>query len=174
MTFCAFFHSNRAVLRSACPDCAINQHPARVGLQSPGATDIMRPARLTTLSMGALLVLPQRYSVYQVRSGRKQPRQMTCVPGCSWQGPHPFLALAATTCCRFSPSEYPSLPFHGYDAKYLFLRHRFIYFISSFKFHLTVIVLSSYCHNRPANISFLKRLFIRKSLALDLNNQLRY
>ncbi len=50
------------------------------------------PARLTTLSMGALLVLPQRYSVYQVRSGRKQPRQMTCVPGCSWQGPHPFQA----------------------------------------------------------------------------------
>lgn len=50
------------------------------------------PARwLTTLSMGALLVLPQRYSVYQVRSGRKQPRQMTRVPGCSWQGPHPFL-----------------------------------------------------------------------------------
>lgn len=72
-------------------DCAINRHTARVGLQSPGATDIMRPARLTTLSMGALLVLPQRYSVYQVRSGRKQPRQMTCVPGCSWQGPHPFL-----------------------------------------------------------------------------------
>ncbi|MDU4664236.1 MAG: hypothetical protein E6Y37_16745, partial [Enterobacter hormaechei] len=29
------------------------------------------PARwLSTLSMGALLVLPQRYSVYQVRSGR--------------------------------------------------------------------------------------------------------
>nr|DAI87121.1 MAG TPA: hypothetical protein [Caudoviricetes sp.] len=50
------------------------------------------PARwLTTLSMGALLVLPQRYSVYQVRSGRKQPEQMTCVPGCSWQGPHPIL-----------------------------------------------------------------------------------
>lgn len=50
------------------------------------------PARwLTTLSMGALLVLPQRYSVHQVRSGRKQPGQTTCVPGCSWQGPHPFL-----------------------------------------------------------------------------------
>jgi hypothetical protein len=50
------------------------------------------PARwLTTLSMGALLVLPQRYSVYQVRSGRKQPEQTTCVPGCSWQGPHPIL-----------------------------------------------------------------------------------
>ena len=49
------------------------------------------PARwVTTLSMGALLVLPQRYSVYQVRSGRKQPEQTTCVPGCSWQGPHPF------------------------------------------------------------------------------------
>lgn len=47
--------------------------------------------RQLTLSMGALLVLPQRYSVYQVRSGRKQPEQTTCVPGCSWQGPHPFL-----------------------------------------------------------------------------------
>ncbi len=86
--------SRRPVSRSFDHDCAINRHPARVGLQSPGATDIMRPARLTTLSMGALLVLPQRYSVYQVRSGRKQPRQMTCVPGCSWQGPHPFQALS--------------------------------------------------------------------------------
>lgn len=47
--------------------------------------------RQLTLSMGALLVLPQRYSVYQVRSGRKQPEQTTCVPGCSWQGPHPFV-----------------------------------------------------------------------------------
>ena len=52
------------------------------------------PARwLSTLSMGALLVLPQRYSVYQVRSGRKQPEQTTCVPGCSWQGPHPIQAV---------------------------------------------------------------------------------
>ena len=52
------------------------------------------PARwITTLSMGALLVLPQRYSVYQVRSGRKQPEQTTCVPGCSWQGPHPILGI---------------------------------------------------------------------------------
>lgn len=48
---------------------------------------------ITTLSMGALLVLPQRYSVYQVRSGRKQPEQTTCVPGCSWQGPHPILGI---------------------------------------------------------------------------------
>lgn len=39
---------------------------------------------------GALLVLPQRYSVYRVRSGRKQPEQTTCVPGCSWQGPTHF------------------------------------------------------------------------------------
>ncbi|ESU77918.1 hypothetical protein WRSd3_03293 [Shigella dysenteriae WRSd3] len=58
---------------------------------SRGSSD-NAPARwFSTLSMGALLVLPQRYSVYQVRSGRKQPRQMTRVPGCSWQGPHPFL-----------------------------------------------------------------------------------
>lgn len=46
--------------------------------------------RQLTLSMGALLVLPQRYSVYRVRSGRKQPEQTTCVPGCSWQGPTHF------------------------------------------------------------------------------------
>lgn len=49
--------------------------------------------RQLTLSMGALLVLPQRYSVYQVRSGRKQPEQTTCVPGCSWQGPTHFSRL---------------------------------------------------------------------------------
>ncbi len=60
------------------------------------------PARwLSTLSMGALLVLPQRYSVHQVRSGRKQPGQTTWVPGCSWQGPHPFVASSHLSC--FSP-----------------------------------------------------------------------
>ena len=60
------------------------------------------PARwLSTLSMGALLVLPQRYSVHQVRSGRKQPGQTTCVPGCSWQGPHPFLAPQDFPCFFF-------------------------------------------------------------------------
>lgn len=67
----------------------INQGGTKADLT--GSSD-NAPARwFSTLSMGALLVLPQRYSVYQVRSGRKQPRQMTRVPGCSWQGPHPFL-----------------------------------------------------------------------------------
>ncbi|MCB8843501.1 hypothetical protein KPC03_02738 [Klebsiella pneumoniae] len=72
--------------------CAINQQADGVSLQFTRSAGIMRQrVRQLTLSMGALLVLPQRYSVYQVRSGRKQPEQTTCVPGCSWQGPHPFL-----------------------------------------------------------------------------------
>lgn len=69
-----------------------NQQADGVSLQFTRSAGIMRQrVRQLTLSMGALLVLPQRYSVYQVRSGRKQPEQTTCVPGCSWQGPHPFL-----------------------------------------------------------------------------------
>ena len=71
--------------------CAINQQAVGARLQFTRSAGIMRQrVRQLTLSMGALLVLPQRYSVYQVRSGRKQPEQTTCVPGCSWQGPHPF------------------------------------------------------------------------------------
>lgn len=87
-----------------------------------GCSSDNAPARwLTTLSMGALLVLPQHYSVYQVRSGRKQPRQMTCVPGCSWQGPHPILPSG-----NFPSSLLPFFP-----SSYL------LFF---------VIVLSFYCH----------------------------
>ncbi len=124
-------------------DCAINRHTARVGLQSPGATDIMRPARLTTLSMGALLVLPQRYSVYQVRSGRKQPRQMTCVPGCSWQSPHPFLPLpAAITCFDCASFKHPLLCFSVLPtAIYFRVASRFILFC-----RLNLIILSFICH----------------------------
>lgn len=71
--------------------CAINQQAVGGALAIHQVSRDNAPARwVTTLSMGALLVLPQRYSVYQVRSGRKQPEQTTCVPGCSWQGPHPF------------------------------------------------------------------------------------
>ncbi len=40
--------------------------------------------------MEALSVLPQHQPVDSVRSGRKQPQQETCVPGCSWQGLHQF------------------------------------------------------------------------------------
>gem|GEM_PF-1987405 len=87
-----------------------------------------------SLSMGALLVLPQCYFVHQVRSGRKQPGQRTCVPGCSWQGPHPFQPLL-----RSAPHYSTFSNFHSrawFTACIRLLTCNFSYIC--FKCHLTV------------------------------------
>ena len=118
-----------------CPDCCVclrNKPASGSGSLAIGSSHRDNaPARwLSTLSMGALLVLPQRYSVHQVRSGRKQPGQTTCVPGCSWRGPHPFVLLAT------SPRFFTSFR-HGYSTELTgFNSWCNIYFIA----------LKYYCH----------------------------
>ena len=142
-----------------CPDCCVcmrNKPASGSGSLAIGSSHRDNaPARwLSTLSMGALLVLPQRYSVHQVRSGRKQPGQTTCVPGCSWQGPHPFLALIKSPC--FTSPLKP-------------LSHNKITPISC---NIYFIALKYYCH-KPVIIDchfIIGRLFssiTRKNIYLD-------
>ncbi len=67
-----------------------NQHLARNGLQLAGAAVIMPCALVLNALNGGSVGSPATLSVYQVRSGRKQPRQMTRVPGVAGRAPTHF------------------------------------------------------------------------------------
>ena len=71
-----------------------NQHLARNGLQLAGAAVIMRLRVGSQRSQWGLCWFSRNATLF-TRSGPegKQPRQMTRVPGCSWQGPTHFCLL---------------------------------------------------------------------------------
>lgn len=76
-----------------------NQHPMPDGLQLHDIAVIMRLRVGSQRSQWGLCWFSRNATLFTRSGPEEQPRQMTRVPGCSWQGPHLFVPLHTVLFC---------------------------------------------------------------------------